>query len=204
MHTKTPLTVIAVPYWMMTVVRRHNKEPSVFLDFGALEKMFSFEDLTIFSHLNTNDLNDFIGVTNNIEFLWGGYFWNDAGLGNRDALTKEDKDKIDLISSVAYSDPAPDQTLKDRLFCVDNNSSYDTYPNPYEIYDIGRNVVIAVIYPGYFTGVFVDTKTTPEQVNTLFVFIRDLVQKALVYNSFDAVAATPLFERYMQLLSIKK
>ena len=201
MSFNSEISVIAVPYWMMSIVRRHSKTPNVFLDFGTLQKIFSFEDLATLTHLNNNDLGDLIGTNTNLARVWGSYFWNDEFPDNRDALTAEDRDKIELLTSVASNDPQYDTVLKDRIFCVEQ---YDQFNKPYEVYDIGRNVVVAILYPGYFSGKSYQHTRNQEQNTNLFNLIRELIQKTSVYTPFSECAKTTLFSTYLNILNTLK
>ena len=195
------ISVIAVPYWMMSIARRHGKTPNVFLDFGTLQKIFAIEDLATLMHLNGSDLSDLFGSNTNLNKLWGSYFWGDDFPDNREALSKEDRDKIELIGDIANEDKQYDKILKDRIFCVDRT---DQFPKPYEVYDISRNVVVAVLYPGYFSGKSFEKTTDAEQKRNLYNLIRDLVQKALVYTPFSECAKTSLFSTYLTILNTLK
>lgn len=77
----------------------------MFFRFWYVTKDFSFEDLATLTHLNNNDLADLIGTNTSLARVWGSYSWNDEFPDNRDALTAEDRDKIELLMAVASNDP---------------------------------------------------------------------------------------------------
>lgn len=199
MRTDKSLEVVAVPYWMMPVARRNNLTPEVFLDFNQLEKVFSIEDLGILYHLNTSDLYDLINTNTYLLNLWRADFWNnESRVTNKSVLTADNELKLELLTKTSEQ---YDSVLKDRLFCVENT---EDFPKPYEIYDVAKNIIVLVIYPGYFSGKPVQINKVTKESQLVLSLLKDIIQKACVYSSFDSVAQTSIFQKYLVLLNAQK
>lgn len=199
MRTDKSLNIVAVPYWLMTVVRRNNQPLEVFLDFNQLEKIFSIEDLGIMYHLNTSDLCDLINTNTSLSALWRMDFWNDESrITNKNVLSAENEIKLELISA---TNEQYDSVLKDRLFCVGDTGDF---PKPYEIYDVARNTVLLVLYPGHFSGKPIQVNKVTKESQVILSLLREIIQKASVYATFDSIAQTNIFQKYLVLLNAQK
>ena len=105
--------------------------------------------------------------------------------------------KINILKEIV------DHISNDIITQIDTMQN-DQFNKPYEVYDIGRNVVVAVLYPGYFSGKSYQHTRNQEQNTNLFNLIRELIQKTSVYTPFSECAKTTLFSTYLNILNTLK
>lgn len=213
-------TVVFIPYWIAHTLRRRNLPYDTILNFSKMAEFFSHQDLAILLAANQERNLEFLALTQKSPALlkaqenavitmtdpegvigWGGREWYGVEM---DEMGEDHPGRLarNSVDALASSDHTT-QILFERLYTEEGaDSKFDT---PYQIVDLGRQHVGVVIHPGYFI------ETTDSAVDRELQFLRqyDLVRAILLAlyvqaPGFHLVASSPVFLRYLSLLSKKR
>lgn len=179
--------IILIPYWVQESLQRQQLPLATCLDFEALKPIMSLNDLVTFStlqhHVETCTGKD-TAVGDSLFFHW---------IRN---IPESHRDSVDYLTktvSTLETDPSFHAEVKARLF--DPAGKLDRYPQPFIIYDLTPEVAGVVIYPGFFG----------KADEALQLSLIEAILKTLyVYDTYNEVSKTPLFRRYLELLSKKQ
>jgi hypothetical protein len=217
--TNTLSTVVIIPYWIAHTLRRRNLPYTTILNFAEMAKHFSHQDLAILRAANMEKNLEFLALTQKspaqlndeenccIGLDEGGTIgcgfseWYDE-IGMSEAEKEGFANTINSVSNLTYSDNTR-QMLFERLYSEEGaDAMFDT---PYQMVDLGRKHIGVVIHPGYFM------ETMDSAVDRELQFLRqyDLVRAILLAlyvqaPGFHLVASSPVFLRYLGLLSKKR
>lgn len=211
-------TVVFIPYWIAHTLRRRNLPYTTLLNFAEMSKYFSHRDLALLLAANQernleflyltqkspaqlkDDANCAIGLDDGI-IGWRGSDWYGVEL---DEVGDEGPIRLAMhsVDNLLYSEHTK-QMLFERLYSEEGaDARFDT---PYQMVDLGRKHIGVVIHPGYFI------ETTDSAVDRELQFLRqyDLVRAILLAlyvqaPGFHLVASSPVFLRYLGLLSKKR
>lgn len=175
---------ILIPYWIEEALKRKRLPLATCLDLNQLSQITSLQDRAAFLALEKFDA----ALTGKPETVETGLFW--AWLQSIPANDSEGSAALDAI--VKLSDDASVQAdVAARLF--EGSVPAERHTQAFDIYDLSREYVGAVIYPGYF-------HQHGSQVTQASLVVAML--KALyVYKTHSEVAKTALFRRYLELLA---
>lgn len=180
--------VILIPHWVHETLTRHQLPISEALNFGALRRIVSANDLA--GYILLNRLAHHTGIEDNHGSCadgMGGVF--------AQSLTPEHSS---YLFDVVYPLTEMQQfrtDLIDRLFSPDSRSP--RYEVPFNIYDLSSEHEGVVINPGFFTG-------DAGSLQHTFDLVEAVVKALYVYAPLHEVANTPVFLRYLGLLSKKR
>lgn len=179
--------VILIPHWIHESLRRRQLPVSEVLNFAALRRIVSVDDMVAFLLLQR--VSDRVGVSEpnrglvSLQNAWG---------------TTVTNEHSDYLYNTVYPLTEMKQfqgDLVERLFSADARNAQ--YENAFNIYDLSSKYLGVVINPGFYTG---EDGTTQHQ----FELLEELVKALYVSAPFHEVAQTPVFLRYLGLLSKKR
>lgn len=200
-----PKSVVYIPHWISAMLERRNKPLTTCLDYGQMRELLSQEQQAQFLALQTYKLFDASygadGYPMNYVYRHPGTQVTDfdEGYGDlyrvwQDSLAAEDvagKSFLDSARNLTYGNLTSNE-LKARLFAKESFS--EQYKKPFITYDLSRNVIGVVVYPGYFT---------PEK-NPSFKqeMLKSILKVLYVYNTYASVCKTPYFRKYLEALAV--
>jgi hypothetical protein len=179
--------VILIPHWVHETLTRHHLPVCEALNFHALRRIVSANDLA--GYILLNRLAHHTGISEN-----NGAF-DAMGSVFHASLTPE---HTKYLYDVVYPLTEMEQfkvDLMDRLFSPDSRSP--RYEEPFNIYDLSSDYEGVVINPGFFTG-------DVASFEHVFSLVEGVVKALYVYAPLHEVASTPVFLRYLGLLSKKR
>jgi hypothetical protein len=213
-------TVVFIPYWIAHTLRRRNMPYSTILNFKEMVKYFSHQDLAMLMAANREENLNFlyltqkspaqlkdeqnccIGLDDNHSIGWYPVEWNTAFSNDANLENDTEQQAYHSVTNLAYSDQTK-QMLFERLYSEEGADA--RFDEPYQMVDLGRKHIGVVIHPGYFI------ETTDSAVDRELQFLRqyDLVRAILLAlyvqaPGFHLVASSPVFLRYLSLLSKKR
>lgn len=180
--------VILIPHWVHETLRRHQLPINEALNFGNIRRIVSVNDLACWMILNRQAHH--VGLKQPNE---GGLISLETAWGS--TVTAEHSDYLFNVVYPLTDIPQFKLDLADRLFSPDSRTPQ--YEEAFNIYDLSSKYEGVVINPGFFTS---------EAGSDRHVFdLLEAVVKALyVYAPLHEVANTPVFLRYLDLLSKKR
>lgn len=181
--------VVLIPHWIHETLTRHQLPISEALNFNALRRIVSANDLAGYLLLNNRHAHH-VGLTDRPDSVF-----TDLGVVFYKTITQE---HISYLNDVLYPLADTDivkNDLIDRLFSADSRTPQ--YEVPFNIYDLSSEHQGIVINPGYFTG-----EAGSDQ--HIFDLLEAVVKALYVYAPLHEVARTPVFLRYLGLLSKKR
>ena len=172
-------TIIVIPYWVETALKRNKHELKDCLDYNVVRQCLSIEDILEFVSLENNNKFDFMqGMFS--EALFSGWMKS----ADKDLLVELDS----TIRPLLYNKDIINRAL------VRFNDTYikDKESETFKVVDISREVVAVVIYPG-----FISSSTN---IVTSFKIIKKLLKTMYIYSKVNTVSCHPLFGTYLKLL----
>jgi hypothetical protein len=179
--------VILIPHWIHESLNRHQRPVGEVLNFASLRRIVSVDDMVAFLLLQR--VSDRVGVSEpnrglvSLQTAWG------------TTVTAEHSDYLYNTVYPLTEMKQFQEDLVERLFSADARSAQ--YEKPFNIYDLSSKYLGVVINPGFYTG---EDGTTLRQ----FDLLEELVKALYVSAPFHEVATTPVFLRYLGLLSKKR
>jgi hypothetical protein len=210
-------TVVVIPYWIAHTLRRRNLPYTTLFNFPEMVKYFSHQDLALLRAANLEGNLGTLNVTQTTQeqrneeascvvdimqepaIGWNANEWyqsddqaRDEGLSNA----------LSSVMNLAFSDHTQ-QMLMDRLYSEDGVEA--KFDEPHAFVDLGRKHIGLVIHPGYFIA----TTDSPTDRELLFLRQYELTRAILLAlyvqaPGFHLVASSPVFLRYLGLLSKKR
>lgn len=176
--------IVLIPFWIQEILGRNRLPLSACLELDKLKNIISMDDIASFSALQQS-FQKLIGISmmDELYFNW------------RNSIPEGYPENIayaELVNTVSF-DTATISGMNMRLF--EPEAKTDQYNEPFAIHDITPEVIGIVIYPGFFTN---NTDTNLQKL-----LIEGILKLLYVYDAYHDVAKTPLFRRYLELLSIK-
>ncbi len=180
--------VILIPYWVQETLSRNQMPLADCLDFEKLKPVMSLSDLVTFS-----TLQHYVGACTGLK---------DASIGSLffswiKSIPESNRDTVDYLTktvSPLEQDESFHNEVKARLF--NPEAKVDRYQQPFIVMDLSPEVAGVVIYPGFFSA---------ESSSALQQDLLEAILKVLyVYNTHNEVAKSPLFRRFLELLSKKQ
>lgn len=168
---------LLVPHFIVNVLKRHQLPLSAVYDLKKLRELVSIHDLAVFTALQKH-WPTVLGINPK----YPDYILN---LMITEGASPEDRAFFNETVNTLLVESGQIQTeVKNRLF---DTTSLDktTYPQPYEIKDLGSQCYGVIVYPGYFPN--------PQLGRAL---VRDLVSAMYLYCRHDEIAATEFFKVY--------
>lgn len=179
--------IILIPYWIEDVLRRKQLPLATCLDFKALRQLVSLGDLAAFVALQSYG-NSMTGL-------------REACLGSLVsqwflATPVSDRETRDDLSNNVLpfeNDASIHKDLQSRLF--EGSPLLEHRKEPFICYDLTPEFAGAVINPGSFG------KDGVCSTELCLSFVQAMLKVLYVYEPHHEVAKTPLFLRYLSLLS---
>lgn len=172
-----------LPFWIMDLIQKHGLRQSDVLDFTKIQPKLSISDLASVQALQSYG-ETVIGqrdiVSGSILYEW----YSTASEAQRTMLDLQ----VEPLS-------------KDQSFSNDLRSRFESDPSmarrevPYEVIELEDRALAVVMYPGFFAT---------DRYDQQFQIVRALLRKLYVYEQPTVVNGTPLFRRYLELLSLRK
>lgn len=177
--------IVLIPFWIQEIMKRNNMPLAECLEFPKVKPVMALNDLVEFSALQEH--MDFVLGTKfagtHLYWVWASSIPN----GNADSELMQALNSASTLSK----DESFQKELKSRLFDTAAKSSH--YKEPFITYDLSPTVVGVVIYPGFF-----DRENNTALQKPL---VEAILKVLYVYEPSHEVAKTPLFKRYLELLS---
>ena len=179
--------VVVIPFWIQEALYRNNLTIEECLDYAKIKTVLSTDDLCGF--YNAQDLlrvvvgSEDSMLTNNE--LFG--LWERSIPSDNPELLAEMRDLAYNLTRV-LGQPG---TLVSRIFGDD--TKVDRYNEPFKIVDLANKVVGLVLYPGHFN--------LGGELCLQGNLVAALLKAFNMYNSYDEAARSPLFKRFLDLLS---
>lgn len=176
--------MMLLPYWVMSLVKKHNLRQEDVLNFAKLKPILSISDLASVNALQTYG-ESVIGARDII---------NSSILYEWFSSASDDAQKSTLDNSV-------EPLSKDQSFIASLRPRFELDPTmaqrevPYEVIALEDRALAVVMYPGFFAA---------DRYDQQFQIVRALLKLLYVYEQPTVVAATPLCRRYLELLSLRK
>jgi hypothetical protein len=207
-------TVVFIPYWIAHTLRRRNLPYTAVMNFADMAKVFSPQDLALLLAMNRDEnlriLNltqeaaqsnegNAIGLEPSSVIGWNGYEWFDA-------LAQSDDQALqsvhNTVQTLAFSEQTR-QVLQERLYSEEGAEAH--FDTSHAFIDLGRQHIGVVIHPGYF----IEATTSSIDRELLFLRQYELTREILLAlyvqaPGFHLVASSPVFLRYLGLLSKKR
>jgi hypothetical protein len=210
-------TVVFIPYWIAHTLRRRNLPYTTIFNFPEMAKYFSHQDLALLRAANLEGNLKMLNVTQvspeqrqdddraiGVDEPVGTIGWNANEWYQSDSQTQNPELDIALNSVMAltYTEQTR-QMLIDRLYSEDGVEAQ--FDEPFAFVDLGRTHIGVVIHPGYFIA----TTDSPTDRELLFIRQYELTRAILLAlyvqaPGFHLVASSPVFLRYLGLLSKKR
>lgn len=200
-----PKRVVYIPFWIQAMLQRRNIPLSACLDYNQMKELLSQEDQAQFLSLQPYKLFDATYGSDGypLEYVYtqrGTQVTEDDGASDSlydvwaRSLVAEDvasKSVLESIRTLCF-DKMITNELKARLFAKESFSNQ--YKTPFITYDLTRDVIGVVVFPGYFT---------PEK-NPSFKFdmLKSILKVFYVYNTPAMVCKTPYFRKYLEALAV--
>jgi hypothetical protein len=202
-------TVVIIPYWIAHTLRRRNLPYTTLFNFPEMVALLKAANLE--ANLKTlnvtqrsteqqrDDSTAVIDVYQEGTIGWTGNEWYQTDGQTRD----EGLDRaLNSVMDLAFSDQTS-QMLIDRLYSEEGVDA--KFDEPYAFVDLGRKHIGVVIHPGYFIA----TTDSPTDHELLFLRQYELTRAILLAlyvqaPGFHLVASSPVFLRYLGLLSKKR
>ena len=210
-------TVVFIPYWIAHTLRRRNLPYSTIFNFQEMATYFSHQDLALLRAanleanlkvLNVTQLSPeqrqaedaaIVDVYEQGTIGWFGHEWYQTDdQVNDEALRRA----LNSVMDLTFSEETR-KMLTDRLYSEDGVEVQ--FDEPYAFVDLGRKHIGVVIHPGYFIA----TTDSPTDRELLFIRQYELTRAILLAlyvqaPGFHLVASSPVFLRYLGLLSKKR
>lgn len=164
--------IFLIPYWIKTILERHQQPLTTVLDLNGLSALVSSEDLAVIALLN-QQAETYLNLPIQDEAILGNWY-TQSGYGHH----------------VAPLLPLVKETLENRLLSAETLE--DRYPNAFEIRDLDDATLLVIVYPGHFGG--------PETLNHQHQLARALLKLFHAYEGYDHMAQKALFQRYLSQL----
>jgi hypothetical protein len=177
--------VILIPYWVHETLARKNLPLSECLNFDVLKPLSSVNDLVCFLGMQKY-CAQLMGVEGSDWSLF--LQWASSAHGQNKTFFEQTICPLEHSLNVQAE-------LQARLFAPESRLPH--HAEPFYIYDITREVAGVVINPGFFTQ---EAGTEGYQAALTVQILKVLY----AYNAYHEVASTPLFKRYLDLLSAKQ
>ncbi|WP_144106759.1 hypothetical protein [Paraburkholderia sp. BCC1886] len=179
--------VMLIPYWVHETLARHKLPLSACLDFEQLRPVSSTNDLLCFLSAQVL-MGRMVGEPHGTWSLYLLDAWLNSAQG-------QNKTFLSQTILPLLENPTFDEELRARLFSPESRLPH--HKEPFYIYDITREAVGVVVNPGFFTEeAGADGYRTALTVAILKVLY--------AYSACHEVSSTPLFKRYLGLLSAKQ
>lgn len=172
-----------MPYWITNELNRRGESLDACLSIPRLKEILSVNDIALLQTLNEEASkvfgNDKRG--NNISTCL-----NLFNCVSQDFDSNREQDMLRKLSNSEWAI----QELNSRLFNID--AKEDSYEKPFISTDINAEYVVITIYPGFF----VSKANSALQLS----IVEEVLRVLYVYNTYDIVARTQYFKRYLELL----
>lgn len=180
--------IVLVPYWVEEAVNANNLNLADCLSLAKIKPVLSTNDLVLYSLLQDVAVT-FTGLPLNGPNNWLVGCLSHTSDGESTELLAFVNSTLTPLKQL----PSYEKELVERLFTADAKT--DLYTEAFRLSDIGRDTLAIVIYPGFF----VDGCSTALQLSLIEAVLKVLY----VYDTHSEVSKTPLFLRYLELLSKK-
>lgn len=180
--------VILIPHWVHETLTRHKLPISEALNFPTLRRIISTNDLA--GYILLNRLAHHTGIEAESGSCADGMY----GAFSPSITPEHSAYLFEVIYPLTEMASARTD-LRDRLFSPDSRSP--RYEEAFNIYDLSSQYEGVVINPGYFTG-------DAGSLQHTFDLVETVVKALYVYAPLHEVASTPVFLRYLGLLSKKR
>jgi hypothetical protein len=180
-------TVVLIPFWIQETMKRNGLQLADCLKFEVVKPITSLNDLVLFYALQQRDTH-LVGKDTYLNNGLYGAWANSIPADNKELLSFFTDSVTELCRDASFQ-----AELDARLFCAD--AAQGQYKEAFDIYDLTPEVVGVVVNPGFFVG----TGNTELQQSLVEAILKVLY----VYEPSHEVAKTPLFKRFLELLSGK-
>lgn len=178
--------IVLIPYWIQDTLRRQRLPLETVLNFPKLRAVVALSDLVALVALQ-ECWGQLSGLKEPCAGSIVSQWFHTAG----PAGTPDNQELSSVVLPLA-ADPSVMKELQARLFA--GSERIESHAEPYITYDLTPEFAGAVIAPGFF-GAYADPKLAKQ-------FVRAVLKTLYVYEPHHEVAKTPLFRRYLSLLSV--
>jgi hypothetical protein len=177
--------VILIPYWVHETLTRRKLPLSECLNFDAIKPLSSVNDLVCFLSMQRY-FTELTGIQSDD---WSLFFqWMKTARGDNKTFFEQTILPLERATDI-------EAEIETRLFSAESRLPH--HEEPFYIYDITREVAGVVVNPGFFTQ---ETGTEGYRAALIVAILKVLY----AYNAYHEVSTTPLFKRYLELLSAKQ
>ncbi len=178
--------IVLIPHWVQEILQRNQLPLSACLDLEKIKPIMSLNDLVSFAALQSfyKQITGADSPMNSLLWVWSQSFPT-TNVEMKDFLWN----KVNTLSS----DASFKNEVKTRLLSADARVSQ--HKDAFITYDLQPQVVGVVIFPGFFVGEYGSEFQKP--------LVEAILKLLYVYESTHEVAKTPLFKRYLELLSVQ-
>lgn len=173
----TNKSVVLIPYWVEEALKRNQLPLAKALDFSVMKNILSSNDLVLFVTAQSM-LPKMIDCC----ALQMGWQITDA----------ESKALYNQVMQLS-NDPSFKTEYENRYIHLNGDAQYE---KPFITYDLSLEVSGLVLYPTFYQ----EGSLTPVPQHH-FDAVEAVLKTLYVYNTYDEVAKTPLFQHYLELLS---
>lgn len=191
-------SIIFVPHWIAHALIRRGLPMSTVTKLDELAKVASPTDIAQMFCLNLPEVLRILGVE-------GENGWGDGSpsyaLGEAWKLyNSEDVYRQTIMPLTAINETR--EAVVARLFT--EGTLDERFDSPFKVYDLDRYFTAVVVHPGYFMA-SADNFLDIEEKNTRCLgLVRALLRALYVQAPYHLVARSPLYTRYLGLLSKKR
>ncbi len=183
----TDKNVILLPYWAEDVIKRQKLTMGDLLDFEKVRTIFSVHQLAELLAMQ-RCCEKIVGSYEGGFFTGLFWQWTQSARGEGHTFLTE--------VVVPISDHANTQSAFEQEY-FNKEARQERHAEPFIIYDLQREVVGLVVYPGWFD----QAETNPELQLKL---VRALIRAFYAYQPRHEVAQRPLYLNYIRLLAPKQ
>lgn len=177
--------IILIPFWVQEILQRNQLPLATCLDLEKLKPLMSLNDLVSFATLQGYS-KQVTGVESMNDLVW---VWSRNIMATNTTMN----DFLWKTIVTLEKDQSFRQEVESRLF--DADAKQDQHKDAFITYDIASDVMGVVIFPGFFVGDGVSEFQKP--------VVQAILKLLYVYESTHEVAKTPLFKRYLELLTVE-
>lgn len=200
--------VIFIPFWIAGMLERNNLPLSKVLDYRTMSQFLSpqeqanmlrFQDFNAFE-LQVEEgrgiptygevvLSNQTHITTRQSYYPLGNAWRNDVKDSSDANDKRLLAQLETIDQLSWTQVTKDE-IKMRFDPA--NGARVAHEHPFITYDVEREFVFVVVFPGYFNvTAFTDN---------VFALCKAVLKVLYVYNTYASGCNTPYFRKYLESL----
>lgn len=186
-----PVTIVFMPIWIHTAMKRNRSTLSNVLRYSAIEKGISRDDMVSFIAFDQYCVNFLKGAEESLRLL---SLWEANPLETDPSAKKSLATLRQAITDVYSRRSNIEQDALTRLNVVSGTAAAQDAA-PYSVIAVDNDKIIFVADYGF------NLEKISANPKDYYVMIRKLLETLYVYHSSEIVAQTPVFQTYLTLLS---